>query len=513
MTGKSIYRNAGMAIGQACVTGLTLFFLYRFLLRTIGIEQMGVWSIVLSTAMAAKISELGFSAGTVKFVAKHLVHEDSEQISRIMGTATISVAVVIGIVSIGAYFVLKKILVIIISNDQISIAIAILPYALLSLWVNAIAGVFLAGLDGCQRIDLRCWLMIGGSVLYLLASYFMVPEKGLMGLAYAQVLQAAIMLVAGWPLLRSQMPFLSKLPYRWNRQTFTEMFNYGVYFQMNVFMAMLYDPVTKALLSKFGGLAMTGYYEMANRMIMQFRALIVSANQVLVPVIATEAEKSVNNVNAIYRKNYQILVYLLLPLGLVIPVLVPYISHIWIGHYEPDFMLFSMLLLAGWLGNTIAGPAYFVYLGIGQLKWTTLSHAVIGVLNAIMGWGGGVIFGGEGVVWAWAIALIIGSSVIVIAYHCEHKLSLVELFPKEDRNLAIGCCSGGGAGVLIYYTLYFRMPISIVFILSLVVFVMFILLPVCKHPMTLIWKNKMRSITLSSTSKNCEKTISKRTHH
>jgi O-antigen/teichoic acid export membrane protein len=49
---------------------------------------------------------------------------------------------------------------------------------------------------------------------------------------------------------------------------------------------MLYDPITKALLTKFGGLSLVGYYEMANKLIYQIRSLKVSANQILVPAFA-----------------------------------------------------------------------------------------------------------------------------------------------------------------------------------------------------------------------------------
>jgi hypothetical protein len=39
---------------------------------------------------------------------------------------------------------------------------------------------------------------------------------------------------------------------------------------------MLYDPITKGLLVKFGGLDLAGYYEMANRLVVQLRGFIVS---------------------------------------------------------------------------------------------------------------------------------------------------------------------------------------------------------------------------------------------
>jgi O-antigen/teichoic acid export membrane protein len=49
---------------------------------------------------------------------------------------------------------------------------------------------------------------------------------------------------------------------------------------------LLYEPTTKILLSKYGGLGILGNYEMASRLVNQVRALIVNANQVVIPIIA-----------------------------------------------------------------------------------------------------------------------------------------------------------------------------------------------------------------------------------
>ena len=61
------------------------------------------------------------------------------------------------------------------------------------------------------------------------------------------------------------------------------MVGYGFHFQFITVCQALREPVTKALLTTFGGLAMTGFYDMASRWVVTFRELIVQANQVLVP--------------------------------------------------------------------------------------------------------------------------------------------------------------------------------------------------------------------------------------
>ena len=80
------------------------------------------------------------------------------------------------------------------------------------------------------------------------------------------------------------------------------MMGYGLNIQMISVSQMLYDPITKGLLVKFGGLDLAGYYEMANRMVIQLRGLIVSAVQVLVPTIADLKEKNPDSIHKVYKE-------------------------------------------------------------------------------------------------------------------------------------------------------------------------------------------------------------------
>jgi len=202
---------------------------------------------------------------------------------------------------------------------------------------------------------------------------------------------------------------------------------------------MFYDPVTKGLLSKFGSLSMVAYYEMASRMVQQFRSLVVSANQVLFPVIADLKERDPEKIESVYRTSYQLLFYVSLPLYTLIIVFLPIISQLWIGYYEGTFVSFGLLLAVGWFLNTLNVPAYFANLGTGELRWNVASHVSIAVLNAVLGLLLGVYFGGIGIVIAWTLSLALGSSMIYLFYNIQHRLPLIELLPQDSRPLIIVC--------------------------------------------------------------------------
>jgi len=436
MRKRQVLINAAMSVLQILLIGVVIFILYKFLLVTIGAKQLGIWSLVLATSSLSQIANFGFSGSVVKFVAKYIALKENQNTSNVIQTAVISLGVFVGFLLLTVYPVFTKIIGLIVASDSLPLALDILPYALLSIWLMMIVSVFQSALDGFQRIDLRSIILTCSSILNLILCFILAPPYGLMGVAYARVAQMSITLITSWIVLKRYIK-LPLLPCKWNKQLFREILSYGLKYQTISITAMFYDPVTKGLLSKFGSLSMVGYYEMASRMVQQFRALVVSANQVLFPAIADLKEKSPEKIGSVYRTSYQLLFYISVPLFSLIIVSLPLVSQFWIGHYEKAFVGFGILLSISWFFNTLSAPSYFVNLGTGELRWNVISHVAIAVLNAVLGLILGVYFGGYGVVIAWGISLALGSSLIYLSYHKKYKIPLIDLLPRESRLLIV----------------------------------------------------------------------------
>jgi O-antigen/teichoic acid export membrane protein len=480
---KKIFRNAGAATVQVVVSGLVMFGLYRYLIATLGVERLGIWSVVLATTSASRITELGLTGSVVPFVAKYLAHDDHRNASDTVQTAVLSLGAFVGFVLVATYLPSLWILSRVLPAAAIPQADALLPYALASLWITTMSGVFLSALDGCQRTDMRALFNMGSSVLTLLASMLLVPNFGLLGLAYGQLGLAGILLVASWICVKRELTALPCIPFRWNKASFKEMIHYGANFQIITFVAISFDPVTKALLSRFGGLATVGYYEMARSMLYQFRSLLTSPNQVLVPVVAGLQEFEPHRIQNVYRDSYRLQAFLSLPLYAGILSLIPEISRLWIGSYEKTFVLYVLLLTLGWFLNGLINPAYFSNLGIGKLKWNTIAHVLIGALNVLLGVLLGIEFGAIGVVIGWVLALVLGSSVVLIAFHIENRIPLSDIFPRENAGLMVACA----AGIAIAWLAYLRLQVHVNIIWTAIVcslaFLGAIAIPVWKHPM------------------------------
>ncbi|MGB8951126.1 MAG: oligosaccharide flippase family protein [Candidatus Aminicenantales bacterium] len=439
---RQVLLNAMISMVQVLVISGVLFFLYRFLLRTLGARHLGIWSVVLAVTLVTQISDFGLSGSVVKFVAKYVARGEEKNVSGVIQTSVLTVGAMVTLILIVGYPLIRYVLRLIIPQESLPLAYAVLPYAFLAFWFMFISGVFQSALDGFQRIDIRGILLMGSEVFHLLLCFVLAPAYGLMGLAYARILQNFAILAASWTLLKRQLPSLPLIPYRWDKKLFKEMIGYGINFQVMSITNMLLEPTTKALLSRFGGLSTVAYFEMASKMVRQLRAVIVAAIGVIVPMIADLQEKAPEKIRSVYKTSYQLLFYLSLPLYSGIVVGIPVISKLWIGTYQMEFISIGIILAAGWFLNMLNVPAYFSNAGLGELRWNVICHLTTAVLNIILGVMFGILYQGMGVVVGWSVSLSLGSSIVYIAYHLRHKIPFKELFPRTSRMLASACLVG-----------------------------------------------------------------------
>ena len=148
MKKRLILINAFTSLVQVILVGIVIFILYRFLLVTIGAKQLGVWSLILSSTSIAQVANFGLSGSVVKFVAKYTALKENQNVSQVIQTAAVSLGAFSGLLMLIAYPAFIIILDLIVVSDSLPLALSILPYALLSLWLMVIVSVFQSDVIG-----------------------------------------------------------------------------------------------------------------------------------------------------------------------------------------------------------------------------------------------------------------------------------------------------------------------------------------------------------------------------
>nr|WP_315464251.1 oligosaccharide flippase family protein [uncultured Rhodoferax sp.] len=426
---RTVVRNASFSAAQTVVSAFLLFFLYRYLLQTLGSEQLGIWAVVLASTSMARLSDMGLSGAALRFVAKNLADGKTAEAADTVETASVSIGVVLAVLLMLAYPALKLILASVIPENSMPQAISILPWAMLSLWFGLLAGIFQSALDGCGRMDLRNIILIACNVMYLAGALWLVPNYGLEGLAKGQFAQSFALVVLSWITLRKQLPSLSQLPCVWKRSVFKEMFSYALNFQVSGMAAMLFDPTIKFFITKFGGLSDVAFYEMANQVVLKVRGILISAFQAIVPTIASVKQVEQDRLKALYRKSYGILSFIAVPYFVGLTVALPLISILWIGHLESKFLTFGIILSLGWMLTNIGVPAFFYNIGTGQLGWNTASQFCSTGLLIPLALCSGIYYGSFAIVTSAMFAAAAANLGLAVIVQYRMKVPVRELMP------------------------------------------------------------------------------------
>lgn len=487
MNQRKIFSNALISVIQVIVLSGTLLFLYRYLLDTIGAEKIGVWSLVLASVSFSKVANLGLSGGIVKFVAKYIAVDDQDSVSRVIQTTLISTALFFSAALIVIYPVAKYLLHIVLDKESLESAIEILPIALVSVLLISISGIITGALDGFQRFDIRASIIIISSLLYVACCVYLVEDLGLVGLAYAQMLQYISVLVLGFYSLR-KLAAVPYVPHVFDKAKFHEIFRYGINFQLISLTTLFLEPTTKGLLSVFGGVHIVGYYEMASKLVLQLRSLVVTANQVVVPVVAHLAEITPGKIQTLYITSTNIIILVATPLFILLGVMLYLISRIWLGFIEESFIVSGYILVISWLANTLVAPAYFFYLGAGQLRINVISHIVTALLNFLLGWLFGNSIGWIGVVLGWATASMLGSFIIIAGYHYQNNIGYrLVMTPYNAALMASGVVALITAYLMNVYNL-FNLSFITNQVLMLAIFLLVSTYPIILNPTSSLLK-------------------------
>jgi O-antigen/teichoic acid export membrane protein len=434
---KRIFVNGLSSLVQVVITILTYFFLYKYLYKYLGAAQLGLWSLILATTSVVSIGSLGVSGSAVKFVAAYTAKKDYKKVNEVVYTGVLITTVFIAVFSVIIYFLISYLLKSLVSQQDIETARALLPYALVSLIANTIGLIFLSAVDGLQLIYLKNILLIVFSVVFLIFVFILVPYFKIVGVAYAQTIQSVGTLLGGVVLVSRKIKGFSIFRWTFSKSVFRELFAYGMKVQAMSVASMLFDPITKFFLTKFGGLSIVGIYEMANKLVLQLRNLIITTSQVLVPAIAGLVEVGTANIKKTYKGMFEVISFSSIILTTYILAFSKFISIIWIGKIQPDFVIAISLVSIGWLFNLFSGPAFLINLATGRLRWNLVSQLAIGVFNCIFCYLFGVFFNKYYIILGASLSLTLSALLLIYFFNRHYKITFAELLSKYLIRLII----------------------------------------------------------------------------
>ena len=90
---KRVTLNVITSGGQVVCVGLVYFLLYKYLLKQIGVEMLGVWSIVVSTSSLANLANFGVADSVLRFVALFVKEGDTSKLKKLIFRMKLTISI------------------------------------------------------------------------------------------------------------------------------------------------------------------------------------------------------------------------------------------------------------------------------------------------------------------------------------------------------------------------------------------------------------------------------------
>lgn len=455
------------AIVQNGVSGISIFCLYRFLLKALGMEMLGLYSVVLSITTVLGMFNTGFSGSLVRFVSIFSAKEQPEKVAALIRTIFTSLLVFFSVLvflllASGNWLVGFLNLGI---QDRAAFE-NLLPLASLVFLSGILGGVFMSSLEGIQRAYLKNYLLSAASVSNLALAVFLIPAFGLRGLFLAYLASNGITYLLSWLLLRQHLRYgIGLFPIGWNKDVFRQTFSYNATFQVISLSSLFYDPLIRMLLVRFGGLPLAGLYELSSKLILQVRGILVALNQSLVPVFAgLEKEEFAENRLKLFLKSHH-MIFILSNFALaLLAMALPLISLIWMSSLNVTFLQVALLLIPGWMANAVSVPVYFASIGFGELKSLLYHHLALAILVPAFCGIAGILGFKLGLVAAWSLGLVLCSLPLIPDFFFRHKIPASQILPAGSLWIFLAHAFAAAGWVTVWKSSFtFALPSAVIF--------------------------------------------------
>ena len=152
--------------------------------------------------------------------------------------------------------------------------------------------------------------------------------------------------------------------------------------------SMLMEPFNKVIISRYIGLSEVAYYELALRGAGQLRSLYEMGLKSIMPKISELQQKTQDirkYIINIHKKSINFILIFALPAFLGLFIFSKLVLSLWLGDsYDPQISMALRWFLFGYMINLLSVPNYYIFMGIGHVKYCFLAHLIISVCNIVI---------------------------------------------------------------------------------------------------------------------------------
>lgn len=407
-------KNMQLSVAEFLFIAFSQFITLKIISYYLGVAQIGLWSIIASAIQMARIVDPGATAGSLKFIAVAAYQNDRKKIEDSISSSFFVTAVMYFIVMIPGFYFFPKILSAIIDQKNMPEAIALVPFVIVSFYMQNIYNSFSACINNVGFGYAKSVINIFGVVLQIVISILFVKKYGLIALSIAQIANNIITSIMCIVFLKVKLKLNYLGMFVPNFSHIKSVLSVGSKVQGTSIAWTLFELSIRFLMGKFGGLTMTGYYEVAYRISAQFRILCSYIISPLVPKFAQLHSVDVAESVSYYKKIYAYLAAFGIVSAICILAVSPIASIFMFKGFVFLFFLFSLMTGLGTFMLIVAIPSEQYVIALGHPNYNLIGTTSMFILNVLLSWILGRAYGAVGVASGCVLSILISSSLIII---------------------------------------------------------------------------------------------------
>jgi O-antigen/teichoic acid export membrane protein len=378
---KKESKNRLLSMLQSIVGIVSYFLVMRFVVKFLGLESVGLWSLTIGVLAFFRLLDLSGSLALTRMVAIRM--NDSDEQAKCVDTVSLFGLLLFSFLCLVFYFPLNNFLISSIQSELMPLGQKLFLIAIISLPINILSMAQLGALDGLGRADVRSLINIFCYLIFIFFGFYLIPFYGLVGLAYAQLAQYILSLVLARITLSRYIKNLRLLPIYWSSYILKDSIGYVAKIQATSAPMMMLDPLMRVLISRMYGLEFLGLYDLGYKMSVYTRALIQSYLNPTLPELTKVWLKSKNlafEATVNLHKKYNNIIFACFS---ALILLSPLSSILLLGVINKEFIFIQSIIGLGWGIATLFLPTNILAKASNNLYYSIAGQILILLVSFI----------------------------------------------------------------------------------------------------------------------------------
>lgn len=413
---RTVVHNAVYNVLGFGASALYVIVLVPLIVSHLGLDQFGIWSLMIALTGYLSMADLGLGTSFVKYVAEYFSLRDYGRVNGVLylgllfyGAVSLSMLAV-GYAAFPLVFHLLHI-----PTEQFALARTTFLLSLAGFGFASLSAVFGSILTGLQRNDVYNLVQAVMFALKLaVASWTLEKEYGLTGLMIGDTLVTIIMMAVMALAARRTFRPLSLRSKIHDRSMLRMLFGFGAKIQVARLADMVQTQFDKFLLTRFVGLPFVSLYDFGSRPLTRMRMLPLTALASMLPAVsALDAEDNAARIRAATVRSTRYLFVGTLPLFAFVACFANELMTVWLGNgFDRSALTLQMLAVPFFL-NVAAAPLSYVSQGKGEPQFAMYTNLAQIILNVFLSTLLVLRFGYYGAVAGTGIAITLANLVFI----------------------------------------------------------------------------------------------------